>query len=195
MTGSWIEQWKTGNERVVPNEGAWAENQRVTETLQAGQAYEKKLTMRLASGKPGKKVTFRMGFTPVGGKRTVWGNEVVLQVEGEPAAKQGKEPSSLRSRRGRRPRRLRPMPKPPPGSRRGAWATRKSTNSRGRGSWSATNIMAGPLPERTLQNLTRSLTIKGDRFTMTWNEGKASVLKAKPGQPVSYVDEVRRVGA
>ena len=94
MSCSWFRQWKASNERITLAEWDCAENDKVTETLQAGRAYEKKLSMRLASGKPGEKVTFRMGFTPVGSKRTVWGNEIVLQVEGEPAANQEKEPAA-----------------------------------------------------------------------------------------------------
>jgi uncharacterized protein (TIGR03067 family) len=50
-------------------------------------------------------------------------------------------------------------------------------------------------PGSSLKNLPRSLTIKGNRFTMTWNEGHSSNPEDwKKGKTPSYVNEVRRSG-
>jgi uncharacterized protein (TIGR03067 family) len=50
-------------------------------------------------------------------------------------------------------------------------------------------------PESSLKNLPRSLTIKGNRFTMTWHEGHSSNPEDwKKGKIPSYVNEVRRSG-
>jgi uncharacterized protein (TIGR03067 family) len=49
--------------------------------------------------------------------------------------------------------------------------------------------------ERSLKASTRTLTITGDRFTMTWNEGKSrSPEDWKKGKTPSYIDEVRKSG-
>jgi hypothetical protein len=58
--------------------------------LEPGEAYEKTLKWRLLNGKPNEKVSFKMGFTPIGSKQTYWSNEVTVQVE--PAAETGTKP-------------------------------------------------------------------------------------------------------
>jgi uncharacterized protein (TIGR03067 family) len=49
--------------------------------------------------------------------------------------------------------------------------------------------------ETSLKASTRTLTVAGDRFTMTWNEGKSRNPEDwKKGKTPSYVDEVRKSG-
>ena len=83
MSGSWYKHWQSSNKRVswriwdYSKDGPWE--------LTPGRPFESALSMILANGKPQEKVTFKMGFTPLGSKQTFWSNEVTLQVESEDA--------------------------------------------------------------------------------------------------------------
>jgi len=66
------------------------ENFAVTVKLEPGEAYEKTLSMLLLVGEPKEKVSFKMGFTPIGSKETYWSNEITLQVQ--PVAKANDKP-------------------------------------------------------------------------------------------------------
>ena len=65
------------------------------------------------------------------------------------------------------------------------------------GTWELVGYETNGLTEldSSLKNLPRSLTIKGNRFTMTWNEGHSRNPEDwKKGKIPSYVNEVRRSG-
>ncbi len=80
MNCSWDEHWKSGNERVTWEGWDCTKNFPVTVELQPGDAYEKTLQMILRAGEPKQEVPLKMGFTPLGSKRTYWSNEVMLHV-------------------------------------------------------------------------------------------------------------------
>jgi RNA polymerase sigma factor (sigma-70 family) len=86
MSCSWYEHWKSSNERVSWEGWDCAENIKYTVKLEPGEAYENTLPMLLA-GEPQEKVSFKMGFTPIGSKQTFWSNEVTLQVEPNDSSK------------------------------------------------------------------------------------------------------------
>lgn len=83
MNGSWDEHWKSSNDRVSWERWPVSENSAVTVNLEPGEAYEKTLPMLLLTGKPQEKVSFKMGFTPIGSNQSFWSNEVTVQVEPE----------------------------------------------------------------------------------------------------------------
>jgi uncharacterized protein (TIGR03067 family) len=85
---NWDEHWKSNNDRVSWEGWDCVKNSLVTVKLEAGEAYEKALPMLLLAGKPQEKVSFKMGFTPIGSKQTHWSNEVTLTVEPENASKE-----------------------------------------------------------------------------------------------------------
>ncbi len=90
MSCSWDEHWKSSNERISWERWDCAANVPIEVKLAPGEAYEKTLSMLLLAGKPQEKVSFKMGFTPIGSKQTFWSNEVTLQVDGveKPEAKE-----------------------------------------------------------------------------------------------------------
>jgi uncharacterized protein (TIGR03067 family) len=83
MNCSWYEHWKSSNGRVSWQGWDCAENAAVTVKLDPGEAYEKTLPMLLLAGKPLEKVSFKVGFTPIGSKQTYWSNEVTVQIEAD----------------------------------------------------------------------------------------------------------------
>jgi RNA polymerase sigma factor (sigma-70 family) len=91
MSCSWDEHWKSSNDRVSWEGWPCAENSAVTVKLEPGEAYEKTLPMLLPAGKPQEKVSFKMGFTPIGSKQTFWSDEVTVQVEPDHASKTDQE--------------------------------------------------------------------------------------------------------
>jgi RNA polymerase sigma factor (sigma-70 family) len=98
MNCSWDEHWKSSNGQVSWVGWNCAKNFAVTEKLEPGEVYEKTLPMLLLAGGPQRKVSFRMGFTPIGSKRTYWSNEVTVQPAREAQGGQGKDepPSTLK---------------------------------------------------------------------------------------------------
>jgi hypothetical protein len=80
MNCSWDEHWRSSNPRVSWVGWDCAKNFATTVTLAPGQAYEKALSLLVLAGAPGEKVSFRLGFTPIGSRRTYWSNEVTVQV-------------------------------------------------------------------------------------------------------------------
>jgi RNA polymerase sigma factor (sigma-70 family) len=92
MNCSWDEHWKSSNERVSWERWDCKENCDETVKLEPGEAYEKTLPMLLVARQPQGKVTFKMGFTPIGSKQTFWSNEITLTVE--PDAKADEQPAA-----------------------------------------------------------------------------------------------------
>ena len=84
MSCSWHEHWQSSNVQVGWQRWPCARNSPIDVKLAPGEAYEKTLSMLLVGGKPQEKVTFKMGFTPMGSKQTYWSNEVSL-ITVEPA--------------------------------------------------------------------------------------------------------------
>jgi RNA polymerase sigma factor (sigma-70 family) len=91
MNCSWYEHWKSSNGRVSWLGWPCTRNFAVTVTLEPGQAYERTLEMLLLDGELLEEVSFRMGFTPIGGKQTYRSNALTLPVEPEGAAKEDRE--------------------------------------------------------------------------------------------------------
>jgi RNA polymerase sigma factor (sigma-70 family) len=91
----WDEQWKSSNDRVSWEGLPEGRNREKTVKLEPGEAHEGTLSkpMLLLAGKPQEKVTFKMGFTPLGSKQTIWSHEVTLTVE--PDDKSEKEMAKL----------------------------------------------------------------------------------------------------
>jgi hypothetical protein len=81
MNCSWDEHWKSSNPAVSWEGWACTKNYPVAVTLQPGEAYEKTLSMLLTKGAPGDEVSFKMGFRPIGSKRTYWSQKVTVRVE------------------------------------------------------------------------------------------------------------------
>lgn len=84
MNCSWDDHWKSSNDQVSWVGWDCAKNFAVTVKLEPGEAYEKTLSMFLLAGKLKEKVSFKMGFTPIGSKQTFWSNEATLTVEPAP---------------------------------------------------------------------------------------------------------------
>jgi hypothetical protein len=90
---AWDHRWKSSNENIgaagfaslgLPDPFKVPE---VTMTLKPGEAAEvHPMAMQLRAGKPGEKVSFKMGFTPGDSKETYWSNEITLPVKPEPKA-------------------------------------------------------------------------------------------------------------
>jgi hypothetical protein len=88
MNCSWREHWRSDSPFVAWGDVECTKNFPVNQTLPPGGAYEKTLNAYVAAGfrKPGKgarTVTFRLGFTPEGGKKVYWSNKVVVGVKGK----------------------------------------------------------------------------------------------------------------
>jgi hypothetical protein len=81
MSCSWYEHWRSNNPRVSWTDWPCHKNVPKAVALEPGQAYEKALPMRVPAGAPPGEVSFKLGFTPLDGKRTYWGNEITLRVE------------------------------------------------------------------------------------------------------------------
>jgi hypothetical protein len=81
MNCSWDEHWKCSNPAVSWVSWDCSKNFPVTVTLKPGEAYEKTLPMLVTKGEPGARVSFKMGFTPIGSKGTYWSGKVTVRVE------------------------------------------------------------------------------------------------------------------
>ena len=81
MRGSSWQHWQSSNKPVsvvgLPGSEAFEE----TVKLEPDDAYEKTLWVRLGDAKPQEKVSFKLGFTPIGSKQTFWSNEVTVEVD------------------------------------------------------------------------------------------------------------------
>jgi RNA polymerase sigma factor (sigma-70 family) len=86
MSGSWRGHWKSSNESVAWERVVILKDVEQKVILEPGKAYEKTGAMFLVAGKPQQKVSFKVGFTPIGSNETFWSNEVTLQVEPEAKA-------------------------------------------------------------------------------------------------------------
>jgi hypothetical protein len=80
MNCSWDEHWKSDSPAVTWMGWDCTKNFPIAVTLKRGEAYEKKLPMLVIKGAPGR-VSFKMGFRPIGSKRTYWSGKVTVQVE------------------------------------------------------------------------------------------------------------------
>lgn len=81
FNGSWMSHWEANDPRVEFPNYTFGRNYLETKTVEPGKAYEKKISLKLESTKPGETFTFVMGFTPDKSQQTYWSNEIVLQVE------------------------------------------------------------------------------------------------------------------
>jgi len=100
MNCSWREHWQISNPQVSYIGLACAKNFAVDETIAAGAAYSKELEMLVLTpaecridaennhrSTPALKslisegpLTFKMGFTPIGGPQTYWSDEIKIEV-------------------------------------------------------------------------------------------------------------------
>jgi hypothetical protein len=71
MNCSWDDHWESSNKGVTWSLWDCTKSFEVAVKLEPGGAYETTLDMR-AAGEPGKEVTFKMGFTPIGSKQPIW---------------------------------------------------------------------------------------------------------------------------
>ena len=81
MNCSWDEHWQCGNPRIAHVLWACTRNFPVTVELAPGEAYEQKLNMYVGAKGDSRTERFRMGFTPIGEKKTYRSNEVVIGVK------------------------------------------------------------------------------------------------------------------
>ena len=80
------QHWISTTEGISWEKWECAEKSAVTVKLAPGEASEKTLPIVPCLAKPQNKLSFKMGFTPLGSKQTFWSNEVTLQVDEEKAA-------------------------------------------------------------------------------------------------------------
>jgi hypothetical protein len=85
---SWSENWKTDNTNIVLFGQECAKNTVCPVEIKPGSAYINEGEMQVLRPVPGKKLSFRMGFTPFTGYspglvwgNTLWSKEVVIAVK------------------------------------------------------------------------------------------------------------------
>ena len=76
-----MEHWEADNPRVHFPFCTLGRNFLETKILKPGEAYEKTISLKLGSSKPGDTVTFKMSFTPDQSEQTYWSNKVVIDVD------------------------------------------------------------------------------------------------------------------
>lgn len=81
MSCSWYEHWRSDDPAVTSVGWACSRNFPVTVTLKRGEAYEKTLPLLVSEGEPGDRVSYELGFKPIGSKLTSWSGKVTVQVE------------------------------------------------------------------------------------------------------------------
>jgi hypothetical protein len=80
MSCSWEEEWKTSNTNVSWIGWACRKNSIMDVAIPPGGTYTNELAMLITGPISEKTLSFRMGFTPIGGTSTLWGNEVKLGI-------------------------------------------------------------------------------------------------------------------
>lgn len=91
MLCSWSQNWKTDNKNLILFAQVCAKNGVVPVEIKPGSAYINEGEMQVLHPVPGKKLSFRMGFTPFTGwnesgtgfvwGKTLWSKEVVIGVK------------------------------------------------------------------------------------------------------------------
>jgi hypothetical protein len=80
MSCSWDDEWQCSTPKM--RWGGWAceKNTEVTVEIRPGGAYTNRLQVLIDNANPDKVLSFRMGFTSIGSKKTYWSNEVKLRI-------------------------------------------------------------------------------------------------------------------
>jgi len=77
---SWDEEWKSSNTNISWVSWACTINNDYDLTILPGGAYTNELEMLIPQPIVNQTLTFSMGFTPIGSQKTVWSNEVKLNI-------------------------------------------------------------------------------------------------------------------
>jgi hypothetical protein len=80
MSCSWDEEWKSSNTNISWLGWDCTKNNIRSIEIPPGGAYTNELEMLIPKPIPEKMITFRMGFTPIGGQQTFWSDEVKLSI-------------------------------------------------------------------------------------------------------------------
>jgi hypothetical protein len=80
MSCSWDEHWACSNRRIVLGRRPCWRNVPTTVQLAPGEAYEKTMTLSVGAGGDSRIESFRLGFSPIGQKKTYWSNTVAIAV-------------------------------------------------------------------------------------------------------------------
>ncbi len=81
MNCSWDQHWQSSNPAVSWVGWGCAKNFAVNVKLAPGSAYTNQMEMLVPQPTEEKKLSFRMGFTPLESTNTLWSNEVTIKVE------------------------------------------------------------------------------------------------------------------
>ncbi|MEO5804809.1 MAG: hypothetical protein ABIR24_14895 [Verrucomicrobiota bacterium] len=81
MSCSWDQHWQSSNPAVSWVPWDCSNNFAMSVKLAPGNAYTNQMEMLVPQPTKEKKLSFRMGFTPLESTNTLWSNEVTIKVE------------------------------------------------------------------------------------------------------------------
>jgi hypothetical protein len=81
--------WQADDERVNFPFYTMGRNFLETKALRPGEAYDKKMWLKLGSAKPGETVPFKMGLTPADSAQTYWSNKIIIEIDEPSSANPG----------------------------------------------------------------------------------------------------------
>lgn len=80
MNCSWYDEWQTSNTNITWISWGCGKNFAMSVEIPPGGAYTNQLEMLIPEPISKKTLSFRMGFTPIGSKKTFWSDEIRLTI-------------------------------------------------------------------------------------------------------------------